>query len=135
MDDSYLMHFGVKGMKWGVRRAEKKEAKRQKKIEKDFNKKVKKSWTNSYNKAVDNFNKDLKVINEKYKGEDLASANGFKSEKGQQYVKEVSAVWKERYKDALLSDIGRDPITKGEEWVNRMPGMYMFDMYLDDYFD
>lgn len=54
-DSNYLEHYGVKGMKWGVRRAEKK-AERNRRYEKQFDK---------YDKQEQRYRKDATKVNAK----------------------------------------------------------------------
>ena len=133
----YMYHHGVKGMKWGVRRAQKKqarmEAKQQKKNKKEqrkFQSNVSKNWTKSYNKATDKFNVDLHKINDKYKDDKFDDE--FSTERGQQYIKELSSTWKKHYSQALLEDFGPEPISKGKDWVKNMPMMDDYDIYIKD---
>ena len=94
----YMYHHGVKGMRWGVRRARKKqarmEAKQQKKNQKEqreFYSNVYKNWTNSYNKATDKFNADVHKINDKYKDDKFD--DNFSTKRGQQCIKELNSMW------------------------------------------
>lgn len=76
--ENFLMHYGVKGMKWGVRhdkprvnraqrRNQKKEAKALAKAQKKWDENVNKNWYVAYNKAVDYANKVLiPQINKEY---------------------------------------------------------------------
>lgn len=115
-EKDYLKHYGVKGMKWGIRRAQKK-----------WDRNVKRNWHKSYNKAVNTFNPQLEKINKRYEKYDFS--NGFASKAGQKYVKEVNDTWQKSYKNALLEDFGPEPITGGRNWVNNTPYM---NMYLED---
>lgn len=68
--DEYLEHFGVKGMKWGVRRALKKEAKKQYRNAKadarnSYIKKTDKA-DRDYDNAMSKQNKALEGVNKKY---------------------------------------------------------------------
>ena len=132
-----LMHYGVKGMKWGVRRAQKKDAKQQQRREKQqkrqqqkFYNNVNRNWHESYNRATDQFNKNIDSINEKYKNDKFDDT--FPTKRGQQYVKEVSAMWKREYSKALLEDFGPEPISKGKEWVENAPLMNDYDEFIKE---
>lgn len=96
-----LYHFGVKGMKWGVRRnrstttsngktgsrqsfkekrivkkEEKQKAKNLKKAQKDWDKNYEKNYVKAYNNAADIANKKLiPEINKKYANVDFSNLN------------------------------------------------------------
>ena len=73
--DNYLQHWGVKGMKWGVRRYQNKDGTLteagKKRYQKKFEKDVKKNWMKTYSRSSDEFNRKLDSINEKYKDDDF----------------------------------------------------------------
>lgn len=93
--DSYLAHYGIKGMKWGVRR----EQKRQKKLAKKYTKKIKKNWINIHNRAAEINNKKGDELFNKY-----ANVNFKKDRKAyKQYVKEYVDTWN----NDLVSEVKR----------------------------
>lgn len=131
----YMYHYSVKGMKWGVRRARKKqarmEAKQQKKNQKEqreFYSNVYKNWTNSYNKATDKFNADVHKINDKYKDDKFD--DNFSTKRGQQCIKELNSMWQKHYSQALLDDFGPEPISKGKDWVKNAPMMDSYAQFI-----
>lgn len=134
--DPELYHYGVKGMKWGVRRSkrelikagvDKKTAKKQSAFEKKVQSQS--SWTKSYSRATDLFNKDIVEINKRY--EDVNLFKDSHSKRAQSYIKEVDRTWRKHYSDTLISDFGEEPINKGRDWVNDAPFMNTYLEFLD----
>ena len=123
----YLIHYGVLGMKWGVRRTQKKAARAKKKKIKQFDKKLNDVHTQVYlyNKAADAFNPELDRINKKWKNVDVSDT---KSKNFEKYVTEVGKKWTSLYKDLAIKELGADPKTDGYEYVDNLLGMHDFDI-------
>lgn len=123
--EDVLAHFGVKGMKWGVRKdsggsgsgsvtnskkiakAEAKAAKQLSKSQKKYDKSVNKNAINAYNKAADYANSVLiPNINKKYAAIDVSDPN---SAAGKKYVQEYLDSFDKAYVDAMKSIVGERP--------------------------
>ena len=130
--DNYLQHWGVKGMKWGVRRYQNKDgtltAAGKKRYQKKFEKEVKKNWMKTYSRSSDEFNRKLDNINEKYKDDDFRE--GYSTKRGRQYINEISSSWKNIYAKNLREDFGDSPVY-GKKWVETAPLMDMYAEYLE----
>lgn len=63
------------------------------------------TWTEPYNAASEKFNRDIHDINEKYKDEKFDDE--FKTDAGQRYIREVSAMWKKYYDEELQKRYGK----------------------------
>lgn len=100
--DEYLAHYGVKGMRWGKRKARK--AYRSGKISKDQYKSAKKDLKKqgreyklakrlpgmvAYNKAAEYINAELPSLNKRYEGVNLTNT---KSKAYERYIKEYQEI-------------------------------------------
>ena len=142
MNESYLQHYGVKGMKWGVRRAEKRQAKaerraerKKQKAQKKFRHNVNRGWIGAYNKATDEFNSKIDAVNKKYSGTNLnkPAKNSKERKRNREYIQEVGKLWTDSYSKALIDGFGPEPISNGKDWVKNMPFMDTYSSLLDEY--
>ena len=114
--DGELLHYGVKGMKWGVRRAQKKAEKRERMRQKRAAKQLRKdqkAWDKSFpsklnrvmSDATDYVNKEvIPKVNDKYKNVDLLKKSNYKK-----YESEINKAYREMYKKRFDEQIGPRP--------------------------
>ena len=102
--------------------------KSKKREDRAFNEKYKKNFVKSYNEATNKFNRDIKGINEKYKN--VTFDENFSTKEGQEYVKEVSAMWKKHYRDSLYKNVGEGTRNIGKDWVENASFMNEYDRWI-----
>lgn len=130
-----LAHFGIFGMRWGVRRFQNEdgtlteEGRRRYLIGKDSkgNSTFGERSFQMYNEVADRANRDLGRINKKYG--DLSKDDA----KNLQYTKELRDIWQNHFKDVLAKDIGTDRSSiEGQKWLKDVFGYDLFDEDVKD---
>lgn len=116
-----LVHYGVKGMKWGVRRYQNKDgsltAKGRKRLvdaQKSWEKDVSENWHTAYNSAARKHNREVDAYNAKWKGVDVRVRN---SENRKKYLKEFCERFNEIYVTELKARFGDSPMTEAKTFV------------------
>ena len=105
-----LMHYGKKGMKWGQRRAVKKQAKALKKSQTAWDDNVNKNWHLAYNKAANEANEKLiPKLNKKYEGVNFNDPKNAAIEA--KYDKEVNTEFNKLYAKHFVDTFGERPIS------------------------
>lgn len=143
MNYEELMHYGVKGMKWGVRRYQNPDGsltkagkKRQQKQAKKYAKKVTRNWVDIHNAAADVNNPKLNELNKKYEGVD------FKKDRKayKQYVKEYVDSWNNDLVSEVKNRFGDAPdIVTTDDILSLLPtaisqenAQYMYESFYED---
>lgn len=108
--DHSFTHYGVKGMRWGVRKQpEQKVAystdRTVRKAQKKYDRNLKRNWHKAYNKAADYANKVLiPEINKKYSSADLKNEATYKK-----YVNEYYKKFDKVYQQEVKNMFGERP--------------------------
>ena len=148
---AYLKHFGIKGMKWGVRRYEnydgtlteagkkrylhsdgsltKHGMKAEKRREEEFRKK---GWVAVQNAAANRFNVGIGKINKKYAekyGPNREYGENFETKLGQQYIKEVNNYWQGLVREEMQKQRNLS-IQKGKDWTDYVLTYHMYEDYI-----
>lgn len=114
-EDYELFHYGVKGMRWGVRRKNKdargssepatpskvrKSSDLSKAERKTAEKIMKKNWVKDYNATAEYANREIiPKINKKYKGKVLLDSTGQYNEVGRKYVQEHTSAFNKKLRE------------------------------------
>lgn len=134
-----LYHYGIKRKSgrypYGSGERPYQDSERTKKIAKKVEKgQSRGKWTRTYNKASNEFNRQIQNLNSKYEGEDLGyneRTDRYEGEMGRKYVNEVSDLWKSIYMDEAKNKYTEAYELLGEEWLkNYLPLYAMYDEYV-----
>lgn len=101
----FLSHYGVKGMKWGVRRAQKKAARADKKWQKNVY--SLKGAMDVHNHVAENMNSKIGALNAKHPKADLRESVQSKATRA--YIREYEAMQLKGYQEAVKAVHGTSP--------------------------
>ena len=136
-DSSDISHYGVKGMKWGVRKAEyksmsrkdRKQARKDYREAKRYRRRVFDRTTSIHNSAADRFDPELEKMNKRY-GERLTDTR----ETYNNYLNEYKNTWNKMLVSEAISQVGSMPkrVTSDDilalmptSWSNNTVDSYM----------
>lgn len=136
-DPSDISHYGVKGMKWGVRKAEyksmsrkdRKQARKDYREAKRYRRHVFDRVTSIHNSAADRFDPELDKMNKRY-GEHLTDTR----ETYNNYLNEYKNTWNKMLVSEAISQVGSMPkrVTSDDilalmptSWSNNTVDSYM----------
>lgn len=109
--DHDIEHYGVKGMKWGVRkseyksmsRAQRKQVRKDYKTAKAYGKRIQRRFPSIYNTAADRIELETYRMNDRY-GDSLSDTETYRK-----YVKEYQKKWNDMLVSETLKQVGSMP--------------------------
>lgn len=126
-DADYLVHFGIRGQKWGVRRYQNEDGTLTEEGRRRYLDLNDQDTINRINtivgRATDQFNsRGLKEVNKKYDQKYGRDYDFYKDDKANlEYTKEMMEKWKSTYREVLAKDLGTDPKSlEGQKWLDEM---------------